>query len=137
MLSLILASLLSHPDYRVREAAESGLLACPRIDWIARTDLTPCPEALQRLARARDAFLPVQETPYLDGLPDDYSDRHAVIHRFVQLAIAAGHARQIMGDWPAYREATRLWLADGGDASLIPDMRRRTVNYNCLGRWEP
>lgn len=138
MITLILVALLGHPSCHVRSAAELSLerLAAPSWPYLVAGAQSADPERAMRSQRLLDALLWDCTLPYIDALPDAMVDRYQVIGRYVQAAIAAGHARQTGGDWPAYREATRLWLADGGDPGLLAEMRRRTINYNCLSRWE-
>lgn len=137
MLAAVLVLLLGHESYTVRDASEAGLLVCPQIGSILAGTLSPDPERQSRSTRLLEALQGDCSTPYLDALPDDYPEKMAVIHRYVKIALDAGFARQTWGDWPAYRQATVLWLADGGDYRLLPPMRRRTVCFDTLGRWEP
>ena len=96
------------------------------------------PEIKQRSAMLLDAWRQDCMVPYIDALPYSYPNRDALIYKFVKLAESMGFARKVGRDWPAYREATRLWLLDGGgDSSLLGTMRVRTACYNCIGRWEP
>lgn len=82
-----------------------------RIEWIVadwrHCRLTQCcAEAETHLRELRYAAW-----PWIDSLPADYPDRQEIIAAYLGAAVQAEHESR-GPDWPAYRQATKLYVED-------------------------
>lgn len=144
------ASLAGHDDWSVREAATASLsaVAC---DWqLAALAAHHDPEIARRaglvlrerrddrLRRAvsqveraiADAGLPPGVYPWIDSVPHDTVDRFSVVSPYLERAKDCGHSSN-GPDFRAYREASRMWLADllwdGAGVEGVADLARQMV----------
>ena len=113
--------LLGHPQWRVREAAAHALKAAFLADEERLLPLVRAAaghedaEVADRAAGVLALYYRVLPTgypvlPWLDSLPPDYPDRAAVVSRYV--GRAGWGCWPAAPDFPAYREATRLYVRD-------------------------
>lgn len=113
--------LLGHPRWRVRESAAHALTAAFLADeerllpLVRAAAADPDPEVADRAAGFLALYHRLLPTgypvlPWLDSLPPHYEDRQGIISKYmsqVGWGCWAGAP-----DFPAYREATRLFVAD-------------------------
>lgn len=116
-----------------REAATTALaavgeLARPVLAMaLAEPDLEPRRRAERLLAeldrRRVDTLCPGDRWPWIDMLPDGWTDRSQTIHGYL---VRVGYPSQGW-PWTDYREATRLWVCDQLQAGADPDRLREML----------
>jgi hypothetical protein len=79
--------------------------------------------------------------PWMDSLPPDVPNRAEVVSEYLGRARAVGLVQYVPPDWPAYREATRLYVRDllaaGRDEREVVELLRQMVEGDarqCRGR---
>ena len=122
VLYAILIALLGSPSFATREAATEALAAqYPALPHLQAAARSPDPEVAFRAGRLverhravlADAWIARQgKLPWMDSMPRDSADITDLVSHYVELArprvaVDNNHSGP---DWPAYREATRLWL---------------------------
>lgn len=149
---------LGSPSFAARQAASAALespAAYPALPQLQIAARSPDPEVAQRAGRLverhratlADAWIARQgKLPWLDSLPRDSADITDLVSHYVELGRARVSADNNHGgpDWPAYREATRLWLwgriVDGTDpealAGVLAAMRERCVRWERIGQYD-
>ena len=145
----LLCVLLSHPVHAVRVAADDALAA---MGYLAAPALTAAaastdPERVNRAARLLDNcratladWMLAGGVPYLDAHLDWVS---STLSSYVSIAAEQGHPMTRGADWPAYRHATRLWLADRlAEGVPVAELRgvlavmwTRTICYDRCRKW--
>ena len=137
MIPLILAALLSHPDFTVRESASASLERLgPPVLPLLDTFSPSCPEAQHRAAviaeriraraaeqmafvnrsRARRVVMEIlAEIPpplYIDALTGENREQ-SITHYLGVASLAGVPSRDREADaWPAYSAAAKLWAVD-------------------------
>jgi hypothetical protein len=132
MVLLLLLTLLGHPSFSVREGAHAQLARLAPLIWptLAAAEEADDPEIAAHcrvlvdqqwtklsvterqssVAQLRPAGW--QKLPWLSSLPEWN-------RWYLDQAMSAGFSSS-GPDWPAYREATRLWLLDMVEAGYTP-----------------
>ena len=129
---LVLLTLLGHPSFTVREAAHAELARLAPLIWPL---LAACEDAADPEIAAHCRSLVGQQWPKLS-----ITERQAIVSTlrpagweklpwlsslqhwnsgYLDRASSAGFPNGAP-DWPAFREATRLWLLDMAEAGYTP-----------------
>ena len=137
MIPLILAALLSHPDFTVRESASASLQRLgPPVLPLLDTFITKCPDAQYRLSviaeRIRSRHLPEKTFPkrqqaaedarrilaampgpiFIDAIPGE--PNWNFINHYLGMAEMAGIKAwdPQANTWPTYEAAVKYWVVD-------------------------
>jgi len=151
---------LGDTSFLVRETAHgilerTGIVAAPVLTLaLAHPDPEVSHRAGRILAGVRAAQVSrwlagLAAIPYIDAHPDS-QNQSALTAQYLEGAKGAGHPVRVElpgggTDWPAYREATRLWVTDriaAGEpwaklAPVLAVMVERTLHYDRTGRFPP
>ncbi|GBD36002.1 hypothetical protein HRbin36_01119 [bacterium HR36] len=115
---------LGHPQYRWREKAQAELTArisaadgfflALHLEYAAQS---PHPEIARRARLVVGQFYWLEPSnylamPWIDMLPEDWSDRKAIIEHYLYRARQMLDTSYYRADWPDYRLATSLYVHD-------------------------